>query len=351
MGPDEHDLHNSEALSTNQPASVTPSGEGADSPKPSLAMESQAPASTPSQPQSTPTETPVTAQTAAAPTSQEPLAATPNEPHISAAATAEPFAADSAQPVAPLQPAVEAPKRKLFPLLAIAGGILLLGLLAALLVPKLFGVSQADYKKADAVMQETRAAYNKAGVTYVSSASSLEDLKKETASLKSSIQLFSSKFDELGQTKAIKRDSDLAKLYKTVNEKKVQFNTAADSVVEMYEKVLPAVSKATASSGQGTAALTSMRSALESIQGLKDVDSKAFAARAVAKLKELEGLATKMQAGRPDSNTTRAYLTSVSDLSKIMSDWQTTMEKKANKGDLKDELTQLSEKISSKLER
>lgn len=281
---------------------------------------------------------------------QQPTVSQPaNVPQVTQAAPT-PYAAAPYTPVS----ANSSPKsNNLLKWLIPGAAVLLLIVLGAILAPKLLGVSQADYKKADEIAQEARTAYNKIGSTYISTSSTATEIKNETATLKSAYESFSSKFTELGDTKAAKRDKDISTLYKAAKDKKAKFDTAMSASLEMYEKVLPAVSEGLSSSSGGTEALSSMRRSLESVTGLKDVDNSAFVEKAATKLKEIEGLAAKVQEGRADyrkydSNAVSAYYDAATELSNIIRDWQSTIEKKLDDGEMREEMSKLADKIFDK---
>jgi hypothetical protein len=244
-------------------------------------------------------------------------------------------------------------KKKLLTWLVPGAAVLVIAVLAVLLLPKLFSVSQADYKKANDVSEEARTAYNKISSVYITTSSTATEVKNDTDTIKTSFKTFSEKFDELGKLKAVKRDKDIAQLYKTADEKKVKFDAAMTTVIEVYEKILPALEDESYSSAEGVEVLTRMRQSLESVTGLKDSINTDFVKDTVAKLKELEVLAAKVEAGRADykkydSTATSAYYDGIDKLTDISSAWQSNLEKKVDDSSVRSEMSKLSDKIFEK---
>lgn len=289
---------------------------------------------------------------ASVPAAQTPPAAPGVAPQVAPAQpypAPTPYAPYTAAPGTSTTSALKRHKTWLIP----AAVLLVFILLGTLLSPLLLGATQADYKKATAVLEEAHTAYSKTSSTYVDISGTETEIKNDSERIKTSYETFSNKFTELGKLKAIKRDAEVGKLYKAAKAKKVKSDIAMEATLETYDKILPTVAGSLTSSSQTVDRLAKTRIALESISGLKDPDNKIFVEKFAAKLKDVEGLYARVQAGyddykKYDSTAFTAYSQALTELSDITRDWKSSLEQKSDAGDISKEMNALGSELIRK---
>ncbi len=242
--------------------------------------------------------------------------------------------------------------RSLFTWLIPAAALLLLifGVFGA---PQLFSITKADYREAYTLTEKVRTAYDKLSLIDINSANTSEEMKKNLDDLDSARLDFSVNFYSLSQMKAVKKDKELKQLYNEAQVKELKYGNAIAAVLEMYEKVYPAVAAAATDTNPSVQTLTYTRKTLESVNGLIFTENKTFVEDSVKKLKELEELATKIETDvasgkKTDPSVASAYAAAAEDFAKITLDWQSTIDKDLKDGDLRAELKKLSENMKAK---
>ena len=258
-------------------------------------------------------------------------------------------------PVATMQPMPQKSGRnsKMLKMIAVIGGGLLAIGLITFVAFSMFAVSKEDYGKASTAAEDARVAYNKMGSGYISSSSTETEIRNDLDTIKSARTTFDDKFKQLGSMKAVTADKEVRELYEAAKTKKPKFDTAMGAMIEMYEKIMPAVASGSSSSSGGSETLRKMRLALEGIQGLTDETNKQFVSGSVGRLKKMEELAVKVEAGRADyrqydSKASSTYYEEYNAYTRDVRDWQSNMEKKFKDGDLHDEMTKLADKLFEK---
>src|SRR5690606_15127666 len=103
----------------------------------------------------------------------------------------------------------------------------------------------------------------------------------------------------------------------------------------------------------GAKALANMRTELEAISGLTDVNNQQMVAKMVAGIKKAEEAYKRVAAGRADfskydSKATSDFYDAIEEMTNAIRDWQSNVEKMADDGELRDELSALSDKLFEK---
>ena len=216
------------------------------------------------------------------------------------------------------------------------------------------GVTKDDYSKSSEVVDDIATSYSMMGSLYLGTGSDLSDIKRDVDSLKSERLKFNTDLKTLGETKAIKNDSEMNKLYKAITSRKVAFDSAHDATIEAYEKIAPAVAESTIDySDDGEAVFSSIKSKLQDISGLKDYDNQKLVEDLITKLDELETLYAKIAAGQTDyrkydANATTDYYDASTEYSEIILDWQTTLRDRMSAGELTDQINDLGNALTDK---
>lgn len=219
----------------------------------------------------------------------------------------------------------------------------------------LLGVSKADYQTAYDTTSDLRDSYSDIGSVYISSYSTETEIKNGVDTITKAKDAVNENYEKLSNLKAIKSDSDVAVSFKKLSDKKPKFDTAMDATLEAYGEILPAISGISASSSSSTK-LKQLRMGLEGLTGLKDQNNKDFVASMITTLTKLEVLAAKIQAGRNDyrlydSSAVRSYYDAADDMSAAIKDWQSNLTKMGEEGELADEINDLGELITNKLNK
>ncbi len=246
--------------------------------------------------------------------------------------------------------------KKLVKYIAFGGAALIVIVAAALVLPALFGVSKTDYSEAGSKISEVKTSYNKIGSTYISAHSTETEIRNGLETIESAKEDFTAKFEELGATKAIRRDGELAKLYDEVEKKKPDFDKALDATLESYKKVLPAVtgvSKLPSSGSNLADEIVSLKKKFDDISGLENDSNKEFVSKMSDLLEKYATLARKVQEGRDDykkydSSVSREFYTTATEISEATRDWQSNIKKLAEKGELREDLKALDDALFQK---
>ncbi|MDQ2973626.1 MAG: hypothetical protein M3Q79_04055 [bacterium] len=215
--------------------------------------------------------------------------------------------------------------------------------------------SQQDYLAAQSVIDDLREPYDDMTQTFISSSATETEIKNGLDTIKNSRTEFNEKLDALGDNKAIKKDKELSKLYAAIDAKKPNFDKATDAAIEAYEIIAPALSDITSSSSDNTlASITTARTKIEAVSGLKDENNKQLIQNLTAILKEMESLIPTIEAGRADfkkydSAAVRTFSTKAADLSSAIRDWRSNLQKMADDGEINQEINDLDEKLFEKV--
>ena len=220
-----------------------------------------------------------------------------------------------------------------------------------------FGVSRADYSEAVEATGNMSTAYSSLAVVYVSPYSTETEIKNSLDTMKNNQKKFEEKFTELGKLRAMKSDKDIKAEYKKLVDKKPKFDAALDAAFESYEKVLPLVSSVNSSTGstsEGAAVFADLRMKFEGVSGLEHDVNKTFVSSMAEVLKEIEAAATKVAEGRADrskydSNAVTQLYDSIDKMRDITSDWTSNLNKLADDGELRDEISSLFDALSKKI--
>ena len=240
----------------------------------------------------------------------------------------------------------------------LVGGLLGLILLIGggfLLVSMLFVVSKSDYETAYSSASDMRSSYVKLRSTYLSSSSTETEIKNEVDTFKKSLDAFNEDYEKLSELKAVKVDSDVSVKFKSLSDKKVKFDNARAVELEAYEKVMPALIRFTSSTSTSSSAkITQWRSDMEGITGLKYDTNKNFVNSLVVELKALEAAAVRVETSRSDyrmydSGALPAFYDSYDKVTTSMTDWGSNIDKLNEDGDLSDEINDLGEIITKKM--
>lgn len=241
-------------------------------------------------------------------------------------------------------------------------GALLLITIAVLVVVSIFSVSRDDYKAAYSHATDAQSAYTKmSNLRYVSSYSTETQIENALDSFKKSQERLDQEIDELSETKAIQRDNKASELYAAFTEKKQAFDKATTAIVEVYEHVLPALSGFSTTSSSDQARIirivNTARSELEAAEGkLKSDVNKQFVGKMTTLFKRYAALAKKVQAYRADyskydSSVASDYLSTSTDITTAIRDWQSDIQKLAEDAEIKEEFNELSQYLAEKMVR
>ena len=241
------------------------------SPETSEAPATPAPEATPVTPQ-----TPVTPEVPATPAAPvEPITpATPPTPVTPDAAT--PFAAGTpvTGPEAPKTPKVS---KKTILIAAIAGGVILLAIIAVIIFMALTTVSKADYREAVRQYNTVKSASSSlsADVSLLGSASgSTPDatFNERVSEVKNSIEKLKSENDELSKLKAVKV-GDGAKFYNTFADKLKAYLAYGSEMVTSVENLRPALVTCdkTSDATSAAASIAAIKSCASELAGIKDI--------------------------------------------------------------------------------
>ncbi len=243
-------------------------------------------------------------------------------------------------------------------IIGLVGGLIGLILLVGggfLLVTMLFVVSKSDYQTAYDSASDLRSSYSKLNSTYLSSSSTETEIKNEVDTYKKASKDFDANYEKLSELKAVKADSDVAAAFKKLATKKEKFDEARSVELEAYETVIPAVVRFTSStSSSSSAKITQWRTDMEAVTGLKYQVNKDFVATMIDQLKTLETYTVKVEAGRADyrkydSSAVTAFYDTYDKLTTTMRDWGSNIDKLKDDGDVADEINDVGEVITKKL--
>ena len=130
-------------------------------------------------------------------------------------------------------------KRNLILGLSIGGGVLFIGLIITLILIIVGGVSKADYEQVSKLSEEARTNYSKINSFRISSYSTKSQIEDKVETLKENRQNFDEKFDQIGESKAIKKDKTAKEIYGKAVEAKKEMDEYLDTAIEAYEVIVP----------------------------------------------------------------------------------------------------------------
>lgn len=236
--------------------------------------------------------------------------------------------------------------------------LLVVGVILALVV--FGGPSKNDYASANVKLNEVKDSYNQLtsleyvstyGVTATSVQTNLDKLK----SIKSNVDTGVS---ELGKMRAM-NNKDVKASYNALEAKMPSFDTAMDTYIEVYDKIMPVVVKlddatnsSSATSSSVMSAITATRQSLE-VLNLQQEVNKTYAQGLISQIKILEDAASKylaMKAGTLayDSTIVSQYYAASSALTDLDKDWQSDLQKVADSGEIRDQLNNLGDVLYEK---
>lgn len=269
------------------------------------------------------------------------------------------------QPAPPVMGApTPAPKKGLSKkaLFGIIGGgvglLLLIGLVLFFAIAQPFKtLSTSDYMDADISLLALQDAYGHIDPEYfyVASASSSEAAR--TASThKEYLDTFSSSWDKLASSSAIKRDPELSSLFNKLKDKKLKLDAAEAAEIEAYEKVAGVMGdyyKADNTYSDPVTGLTELKAKASQVTGLNSEANKQCIKDILAWVDEILPLAEKVKAMRANtslynSETSSAFYKASDKLGDIADTWAKSIESQGKEASIRTELEALSTKLSEK---
>jgi hypothetical protein len=244
-------------------------------------------------------------------------------------------------------------------IMGIVGGVvaLVVIVIGVVLAVTLGGVSQKDYEDAYDIASDARSAYtDMSAAAYVNTSGTKTELENDLDTLKEARGKFDNATKELADAKAVKNDSEAKKLHTAFSDKKKDFDSAMDAIVEVYEHILPAVSEVNKSiytSGSRAAAAKDMLDAFESIDAnaLKDANNKEFVDKMVNQLKVLLKTSKaydKRLSGDYNPDVYTNYSNARTAVDDTLRDWKSNFQKAANDAEINDEFNDLGEYLAKK---
>ena len=242
-------------------------------------------------------------------------------------------------------------------LFGIIGGVvgLLVLIVVIIMVVVSLGVSKEDYSEAHETATTVRRAYSDMSGVYISTYSTETEVKNQFDKFKENRKKLNENIAAFGELKAAKKDKEVKEAYDKLLAKKVKFDKAADATAEAYDLIYPAVTEfsSSAKSNSSNASLSSLRKSYEDISGLKDENNKEYVEKTIALLEKLEKLYEKVQIGRRDyrkydSDAVTDYYAASREITDITRDWSSNLKKLADDGEIRDEITGLTDAINKK---
>ncbi len=280
------------------------------------------------------------------------------------AAPAAPVAPEAPNPSvsAPVAPPASAPvpaprgsNKKIFVILGVVVGALILGGVGLFVALSFLTVGKADFKAAYDNANDMRGAYTKMyGAAYISTSTTDTERTNAIDSLKNNMTTFDDAFKKLEEQKAIKRDTQAAALFNALKEKKVKFDAAMAATSEAYEFIALPISELRDVSSRNTSgidkALTSFQ---DSKSKVKDANNKEFVEKMIPLLERYKTVAERYQAGindykKYDSGIASQYLDLASDVSNAIRDWSSNFQKKTDDAEINKEFNKLGEYLAEK---
>jgi hypothetical protein len=233
--------------------------------------------------------------------------------------------------------------------LSIGGGALIIGsLILVLLLVLGGGVSKQDFAEAYQKTETMSASYNKIS-TYVTTYYTETEIRNNLDTLKNNLAAFNDSYKEVGDTKAVKNDKEAKDLYQKIADRKAKFDEAIDAMIEVYEKILPAIvtMKDDYSVTNYNDLVVSYQKVVEAMDGVKSSVNKDFVDSLSSIVVKMKPVAVKRQAGiddykKYDSNASTQWYALEKEWRDATTDWQSNFEKLANDGELKDQIYALS---------
>lgn len=241
-------------------------------------------------------------------------------------------------------------KAKMFVAIAVAILVLLGGGYAYMAMGS---VSKDDYVAANSTLDTMRNLYGEIGSQYISTYDTETEIANKLDTLKKSKAKFDEEYAVLKDSKAIKKDSDLKAAFEKIDAKKAKFDETIVTIVEVYEKLLPAVSSFTKDSSSdvdaAANALSTLKKSLDSTSSsLSSQINKDFVSKMVELLTEAEKLLPTIKAGQEDytkydSATVNRFYDISSDITDATNDWSSNIDKFISDNEVRDEFNTLND--------
>ncbi len=208
-------------------------------------------------------------------------------------------------------------------------------------------VSKADYKKAYDVSTAMRSAYSNMASEYISISSTEKEIANSVDTKNKSKSSFDEKYEELGTMKATKKDKNINEKYKALEEKKSAFDKSYTTTIEFYQKLGPVFIGLRDADKSDV-----IRKTITSMESIKLTESpnKEYLEKIKNKLQEIDKLSAQVEAGRADykkynSAAVSKFYDSITELSNILRDWGSDLDKMEKDGSVRDELNALDQAL------
>lgn len=255
-------------------------------------------------------------------------------------------------PVAiPTTPGVQPPKKSKLGLwigIAAAAVVLVGGIIATV---SLLSVSRADYREAFDTASNVRSAYSDISmVSFISTSSTDTERRNDLDKLEKARDRYNENVEALGELKAVRRDGKVRELYEAFEAKQEDFNAFLDAYVEVYDKILPAVSAIQSSyissEDDAVAVISRWEVSFKNIDGLENEHNKQLVEDITDVLGEYKDLAGQRDAWQDDfrlydSRVAREYNDKATELSNTIRDWVSNMRKLSDDSSVHEELNAL----------
>lgn len=248
-----------------------------------------------------------------------------------------------------MAPVPKSSNKVLIIIFSILGGLLLLGgaIVAALM---LLGVSQKDYQTAYDTVGDAKGAYSEMQGMYISPYSTETELENDISSFKTDFNRFNQSYTKLEGLKAIKNDREVSVVFDKLVAKKSRFDEGANTAIEAYEKVMPALLEIESGSSEAStlASMSDARAKLADLE-LSHQVNKEVASSLSTQLKDLVDLATQLNsASSYDYQGYSDYYDLVDEMRDTITSWESDLQKLSDDTKLADELNDLSDILFNK---